>query len=175
MASGNASQHVAMSELTAEQFDSLFEIGVRFAQRFYLDAYAELGQGDGGRALSDCKSCSASRANLGLEAKYAFVPTGRFNPWIGIGGGIEGMSLDISYESPSTTRTSYILANYRGVELPRLSAGVDWRISRIIGVGLFANFSFVRYTSVRTAFVGTQGISGEHTWFTLGARGILFP
>lgn len=174
-ASGNASARMPMSDLTAEQVDMLVELGARFAERFYLGGYFEIGEGDTSGATGDCKSCSVRRAALGLDAKYAFAPRGRFNPWIGIGGGIEGMSLDLAYQSPSTSRTSFTVLNYRGWELPRLSAGVDWRLNRIIGVGLFARFSFARYTRVRGLLAETESASGEHTWFTVGARGILFP
>jgi hypothetical protein len=163
-----------MSDVAAEQYGVGAEIGARFEQRFYVEGYAELGEGDTGSALRDCKNCSVRRAALGLQAKYAFAPTWRFNPWIGIGGGIEAMSLDLAYESPSTSRTSYTLVRFRGWELPRLSAGVDWRINRIVGVGLFARFSFARYDELSSVW-GAKSISGDHTWFTAGVRGILFP
>lgn len=197
-AGGHAESGVAMSDLTRPQVDLQLEVGFRFAQRLYLDLYVEAGAADAGSGASAlCASnCSSVRVATGLEAKLAFAPRSRVNPWIGIGVGIESTSMSgnprtlstaavrtadwHSHDWPhssSSSDSAHTLVSYTGWELPRLSAGVDWRLHRIVGVGLFANLSFTRYDTIDGDLVTSRDSvsGGAHTWFVAGVRAILFP
>jgi hypothetical protein len=197
-AGGSAESGVPMSDLTHDQVELQLEVGFRFAQRFYLDLYVEAGGGDpGGAAAAACASdCAVARVAAGIETKLAFAPRRRVNPWIGIGVGVESLAVS---GNPRTLPTAAVrtadwhthdwsrdhsssagsntLVGYTGLEFPRLSAGVDWRLNRIIGVGAFANLSFTRYDTITGSLVtSSDSVSaGTHTWFTLGVRAILFP
>lgn len=176
-ASGHAAPGLSMSDLTSGQLDLLLEGGARFAERFYLGLYLDIGVGDAaGWAKAACRleghdTCTSSRAALGLTTRLAFAPRERWNPWVGLGIGAEATGVASSDSEVIT---------YVGGEWPRLSAGLDFRGNAGLGVGLYANLAFVRYSQVSGAATGWSGnhdlaSRSTHTWLGIGARFILFP
>ena len=105
--------------------------------------------------------------HIGIEAQYHILPAGAVNPWIGYGLGWESLSMSTS--AGGVTRSSSI----SGFEFARLMGGVDFRVSRVFGVGPFVDLSMATYSSASNG--ATINDTGTHEWLTLGARFVFFP
>lgn len=144
-------------------------IGGKIGKFFYLGAYLSLA--GGGSAASDCNTCTSGSAHIGIEGQYFFRPSAKWDPWIGYGLGVEGVSADLG---PSRT------VLYTGFEFARLQAGVDARLTRAFGLGPYAGFSFSRYTD-RDVQIGNSESKTNidhrttHGWFSIGLRFVIFP
>jgi hypothetical protein len=118
------------------------------------------------------KDCASRTVRVGFEAIYAFGPGRLLNPWLGVGTGFE-----LSGVYASTPSASGKLELY-GLELPILMAGLDVRLTRVIGVGGFLTCNVGTYFGDSNE--GVQGSvvvddSKHHAWIEIGGRLILFP
>ena len=175
---GNAFSGVAQSKLSdsvSGQVPVIVDIGGKVIPELFLGGY--LGLGFGGVAGSIKQACDAINASclavgvhLGVEAQYHILPGGSANPWLGYGLGLESLGFSIS--QGNTTQS----ASYSGFEFARLSGGVDFRISRVFGIGPFIDLSLARYSTFHD---GNDDIEltnkATHQWLTLGARAVIFP
>jgi hypothetical protein len=172
---------VSMSSTFKAQIPFLLEAGIKVSPAFFLGAYTGLGFGGVGQAFHDAercdaqgRSCSASSFRVGIEIQYAFQPDERMNPWLGLGVGLESGSA--SATGGGSTQSS----SYSGVELARFDGGLDFRLSRLFGVGPFAALSLGEYSHASTQGPGGNfdgSITGValHEWITIGVRGVVFP
>jgi hypothetical protein len=68
-----------------------------------------------------------------------------------------------------------------GIELARLSGGLDFRVKRGFGLGPFALLSIGRFGNQRTEIKNVVSHSGSiddpalHAWLCLGLRMVVFP
>lgn len=149
------------------------ELGMRITPQFLLGGYLGAGFGQPGpRFDAACSGgrCGAWSARVGFLAQYDFAPWATVSPWIGYGFGFSAASA--SGDVPGT-RFDY---SYAGIDLGRLSAGLDFRPSGNVGVGLFAEWTFGVYRGYRWAEEGLTVAEGSvreptvHQWFSIGPR-----
>ncbi len=118
--------------------------------------------------------CTTGVARIGVAARYAFTPVAASTPWVSAGLGTVGTSVVV--KGPGGTET----LSFGGWEWLKLGAGWDLRLNRTFGLGAFMGFSFGTFGSVSASGPANfpppdLGGSRTHTWFTLGARAVLFP
>lgn len=163
----------AMSDSFGPQFSTTIDIGAKIIPQLFLGGYLGVNVGGVGGVLSDaCKaanaSCSSVSLRIGIEAQYHIIPDGKINPWVGYGIGFESSAF--SFASKGLTTSSGIA----GPEFAHLMGGVDFRLTKVFGLGPYADLSVAQYTS-------TSGSSQEikdkalHEWLTLGVKFIFFP
>jgi len=162
-------------------------LGAKLIDELYLGAYLNFGYGlegsdlhtesvcDRGNDVVDDVSCSAVSVRLGLEARYTFTPAERMSGWIGYGAGFTSGSQTIS-DAGHYTETS----TAQGIELARLTGGLDFRAKRGFGLGPFVMASIGRYTQQRTSINNVTTSSSipdpaVHTWVSVGLRMVIFP
>jgi hypothetical protein len=163
-------------------------LGAKVIDELYFGAYLNVGWGleggdlhtetrcEAGNDAVDDVSCSAVSVRLGLEARYTFTPAESISGWLGYGFGMTFGSQTISdtgrYSETSTAQ---------GLELARLTGGLDFRTSRGFGLGPFAMVSFGRYTHQKTEINNVVTFSGSvdepavHAWASIGLRMVAFP
>ncbi len=67
-----------------------------------------------------------------------------------------------------------------GWEFAHLMAGVDFRMSKTVGIGPFVDLSVAQYSSANSGASNTTTTTdikdkALHEWLTLGARLVIFP
>ncbi len=175
---GDAEQK--MSDFVSGQVPLFIEIGGKPIKQLFIGGY--LGFGVGG-AAGDTKDacddfdvdCYGVSTRFGVEAQYHILPAEDLNPWVGYGLGFEGVGLAVQDGDEDGN------ISFGGFEFARLSAGVDFRISRVFGLGPFVDFSLGSYGSYQVdapRFTDSDGDikkTAIHEWLTLGARFVFFP
>ena len=169
-----------MANLFSAQVPLLVEIGGKVIPQLFVGGY--LGLAFGGTAgdlqrtcVSSHATCFAAGARLGAEAQFHILPAARANPWIGYGIGYESVAVGFSEGS----RTGSV--SYNGFEFAHFMGGVDFRFSRVFGLGTFASFSIGQYRRSHYELSGDPVIEGDipekaiHEWFTVGLRTVFFP
>lgn len=163
-------------------------LGAKVTDEIYIGAYFNFGVGLEGRDLAvegrcdsgtdavDDVSCSSTSVRLGLEARYSFTPAESMNGWLGYGfgftSGIQSIS-DVGRYSETATAS--------GLELARLTGGLDFRFKRGFGLGPYAMASVGRYMHQNTEIRNVETFSGSiddpslHVWLGLGLRLVIFP
>ncbi len=163
------------SDLTSGHVPFILDIGGKVIPELFLGGYFALGFGGaGGTFKTECEaehvSCSTVDVHLGFEAQYHILPAGAVNPWVGYGLGYESLAMGSS--SNGTTNTSSV----SGFEFARFMAGVDFRLTRVFGVGPFVDLSMGSFSK---ADVGSVTVdipqTATHEWLTLGVRFVFFP
>jgi hypothetical protein len=154
--------------------------GIRFQFPVQLDALwaagplAVGGYGSWGAAtVGACSgSCSASVVRAGVQATWTLPPLRSADPWLGAGLGYE-------WATERRERAGHeVTTRWRGLELPSLQGGLEWRVARAFAIGPFLLVGVGRYarmsldTGVDSA---SSEISGKafHAWIHLGVRGRL--
>jgi hypothetical protein len=165
---GSEAQNINLSDVFSGVVSVWADAGYRLASpNLLLGAYLQYGLGVlGGRTAKLCTygvSCSASVVLYGAEVHYHFVPRGTFDPWIGVGVGLENVKIS----SPESGLSSS--ASLTGFDFAILQAGGDYR--GVVGPCLM--FGVGEYTSGsaggQSASIQSQAL---HEWFTLGVRGV---
>jgi hypothetical protein len=169
-----------MSDFTTGQVPIFVEIGGKIVPNFFLGGYLGLGFGGAAGFMdSVCTgsnlTCVAVGVRFGIEAQYHVVPAGKVNPWIGYGFGFE--SLGVSGSRGGNTQT----VSVSGLEYAHFMGGVDFRLSRIVGLGPIVDFSMGQYSKVRSEATGEPTVDDDiadqaaHQWLSLGLRVVFFP
>jgi hypothetical protein len=172
-----------MSHDFATQIPLLVELGAKVHPMIFLGAYTGLSLGGTSSAFSDAqgcgkggRSCLASTLRIGFEVQIHFQPAERVNPWIGYGIGFESASASANGGGAVEASESFT-----GFELARFAGGIDFRLSRIFGIGPFAELPFGTYSHAHV--LGADGTTADspitntalHVWPTIGVRGVFFP
>jgi hypothetical protein len=136
--------------------------------------------------------CAGASRRAGVLVKVDLRPTSAWNPWLGLGSGVEWHDVDwarraaASASPDAPTVLSRGELDVRGVELARVMAGVDFRSTRTFGIGAHAALSFGRYRDATLTSAGSstmpaaehdlaEDARATHTWLTVGVHGVLFP
>jgi hypothetical protein len=164
----------ALNKFVGPQLPITFDIGGKPNKHLFLGGYVGFGFGfvKGGfaqqcdRVSSDCTAMST---RFGAQIHYAILPNDWVNPWVGYGLGFSWLSAgDDGYS-----------VSLRGFEFAHLMAGVDFRISRIIGLGLFVDGTLGTYSSSKIDTPTTRSnedITNEiYHWLTIGPRLVVMP
>ncbi len=103
-------------------------------------------------------------------------PSGRVNPWLGLGVGVElgsqSFSDQLNERSERTTTFGYEFL---------LTGALDIRLGRVFGLGPYGFMGIGSYTSTtthvngRTTFDGAIQYPTVHAWFGLGLRLVFLP
>lgn len=179
---GKAASDQRMSEFVSPQVPVEIVVGGKPIPELFVGGFLGVGVGGAaGREQRQCQlyrsDCSSLTIRLGLSAEYAFRPAARINPWIGYGIGIQATGTSGAQDHV-----------FSGWDYAIFQAGVDFRVTRVFGVGPFASFSLGQYTreSFDTctgiscpSYAGRieQDVSGKrlHHWLTIGPRFTFFP
>jgi hypothetical protein len=169
-----------MSDFVSGQVPLFVEIGGKPIKNLFIGGY--MGVAFGGTAGDTSDLCDASdidciavSTRLGAEIQYHILPDQDLNPWIGYGFGFESVSIAITKGDEDGTVTN------GGFEFGHFMAGLDFRITRVFGVGPFVDFSLGRYYRYRVDAPGLEDVDRDHDetafheWLTLGARFVFFP
>jgi len=167
---GNAMKDSPMSDWFTGQVPFVIDVGGKPWEHLFFGGFLGLSGGGAGDALVDCTGCSSIGVRFGAEALYSFLPGGRVDPWLGYGIGFA--YVDVGDDSGTV--------DLSGFEPAILSGGVDFRLSRVFGLGPFVELSLGRYSTIG-AESGDFGVTNDlderatHAWLTLGVRGVFFP
>ena len=172
---GNFREGYKLSDVSSGQVPIMVDIGAKVIPQLFVGGYFGLSFGGAGGISKD--SCNASNAdcltvgvNFGVEAQYHILPAALANPWVGYGLGFQSLGLSRTVSGVSTTMSA------AGFEFARFMGGVDFRVSRVFGVGPFIDLSMASYSKFDN---GSQSVSIDdtavHEWLTLGARFVFFP
>ena len=169
------------------QFATEIALGVKLSAPVYLGGYAGLwtgAEGDDaytGGLCSDGAShnvdCSAESTRLGLEIQYHFIPDGFVNPWLGYGLAYEWAQENIDDHVGQRSERSRV----EGMQYGRIQGGLDFRLGKVVGLGLYLQTEIGRYTRASTEIDGQETHSGGiartaiHGWYGSGVRLVFFP
>jgi hypothetical protein len=165
-----------------------FDVGLRY-KRWVFGIFLGLGGGGvddsqkaGFHQLGFDNSPSVFSFNLGPEVHYHFLDTGPVRPWVGLGTGVELLAIGVSQGS------LHLSDNYTAWQMFRPMAGVDFKITKGFGLGLYADMSVARFGSheVTISDESQKDASGAaktvkdvnveitnpafHEWMTVGVR-----
>jgi hypothetical protein len=166
------------------------DIGWKPTPSWFVGLYFGLGFGAPGSVISQAcsshsESCFSSTARIGLETLYYLSPASAVNPWLGYGVGYEQSSVSIGASGGGSASVSA-----KGWEFGHLMAGLDFRLSQVIGIGPMVDLSFGQYgtlavntggTDSSGTYVQTGSASGSitqtalHEWLLVGGRMVFFP
>jgi len=177
---GTTDDGTKMSDFVTGQVPLFIELGGKPIKQLFIGGY--MGVAFGGAAGDSSDACDFVNADcigistrIGVEVQYHILPDQDLNPWVGYGLGLESASLAVTKGDQDGN------ISYAGFEFVRLSAGLDFRVSRIFGVGPYADFSLGQYYSYRVDAPEFEDRDGDldekalHEWLTVGARFVFFP
>lgn len=168
-------QGVKMSDAASGQVPLMVNIGAKVIPMLWVGGYVGFGFGGAAGELADnCNenggSCSALGLRLGAEVQVHFIPAGDVNPWLGYGIGYESLSFSRSGGASDNTTT------LSGWEYAHFMGGVDFRISRVVGLGPVVDFSLGQYDEISNEDLSLDiDNTAMHSWITLGVRVVFFP
>jgi hypothetical protein len=163
-------------------------LGAKVVDHLYVGTYFNFGVGwegndpdteahcEAGDDLEDDVSCSSVSGRGGIELRYTFTPAEGASAWAGYGIGGTFASQTISDEGRYREVTTA-----SGLELARLSGGIDFRVKSGFGLGPFVVLSVGRFLHQRTELRNAVAYSGSiddtafHAWLSLGLRMVVFP
>lgn len=169
----------SMSNTFSGQVPLLVDIGGKPTPNVFVGGYLGLGfGGTAGETSALCSrddiTCVTASFRLGIEVQYQFTPDASNNPWIGYGIGVESTAF-----SGGNGTTTYSVGAV-GWEFGHFMGGLDFRLSRTIGLGPMVDFSLAEYSSI-TVNENGQSSNGSvankalHEWLLVGVRLVIFP
>lgn len=180
---GEVDKGEKLSDFLGVQVPVIADIGAKVIPNLFVGGYVGFHAGATGDTLQ--KACDAANVDclavgfrIGVQAQLHFIPDGKVNPWIGYGIGYEIAGVS------GTKGNDKLTAALGGVEFGHFMAGLDFRLSRVVGIGPFADFALGQYSiaSIETTRSGvTTKRDGDiaetslHEWLTLGVKLTFFP
>ncbi len=169
---GTFAENVKMSDIASGQVPFIVDIGGKVIPELFIGGYLGLAFGGaGGRQKDLCDNsdldCTVFDIHFGAEAQYHILPGGPVNPWIGYGLGYESLGMSVSRNGTTTS------SSVGGFEFARFMGGVDFRVTRVFGVGPFVDLSMATFSTASNGATITE--KGTHEWLTLGVRFVFFP
>ncbi|MFP2931548.1 hypothetical protein ACLESO_41455 [Pyxidicoccus sp. 3LG] len=175
----------------------LLEVGYRASPKCYIGvwgSYEKVFTKTSDITCPEGSDCSVWMWRLGPEVRYHFSPGAGFDPWVGLGVGLEILRNDVESETtitvpdvgPVPARVEASTTD-RGPTFARLSFGGDVRISRSFFLGPILTASIGSYTvhtgELRVTPPGLPSVTiqeppvddGVHALFTLGLRVAWLP
>jgi hypothetical protein len=181
---GDATRQVSMGDLFGlQQIHVSTEFGLRLTTGWALGVYADAGGGDPSSSVNrTCEAlgkCTASAGRIGFLVRHAWDPLSQRPIWLSLGTGWEYAGITVDRRGTPGGATSGSrredLFTYAGREHLRLGVGIDFRTSRVVGIGLYGSVAAGSYDT-RKDEVAKVGVDRAlHTTAQIGARLILFP
>lgn len=168
----------------------ILDVGGKPLDRLFVGAYLGFNPGLVGeqyrKLCTGDVSCSANNVRLGIEVQVHLFPASHYNPWVGVGVGIEATTISVDSNEASADSSQLAAArsgagSLQGPELLHLMGGFDNRLSDTFGFGPFVAFTLGRYETITSRnSVGvnrTLAITSPatHGWLMAGVRLVLFP
>jgi hypothetical protein len=171
-------------------------LGWRFIPQFYAGVYGQFApifRKHDPVTCPDGFTCASEDWRVGVEAEYHFLPSSRFDPYLGGGFGYEVLHSSAAGQVPVSVGITTAMGNAsgsaidRGWEFGSLTLGFDWRVEHWVGIGPYISASVGEYnvhTGTQTVGVGgTQVMSGPvpdvthevHALGSIGMRGTFGP
>jgi outer membrane protein W len=179
---GSVESGERMSNSFSGQVPIGIEVGYMVSPSVVIGLYGQYGFGILGSQFSDaCSaanlSCSAHAVRFGVQGQYHLSPAEKLDPWFGVGLGYEMATMSISGNYAGTIINGS--GTYKGFEFLDLQGGTDFKLSSVLGIGPFLNFSIGEYGSVSASGAlpggpvgsGSIGSKTVHEWLTFGVRG----
>jgi opacity protein-like surface antigen len=171
------------------------DLGARIIPQLYLGVYGQFAPviTKNTPQCPDGFDCAAQNWRFGIQADYHFIPTSRFDPYVGIGSGYEILHSSSVGTAPIPTPAGVVQGNVnghavdRGWEFAAVTVGFDYRAANFFGFGPFFTATLAEYnvrTGATQVSVGGAEVSssflapvshGIHELFFLGLRGTFNP
>jgi hypothetical protein len=165
----------SLPDLVGWQIPIMLDIGGKPDPHVFIGGYLGFSVGQPAGALGNICSaefdCLATTTRLGAEVIYSILPDDWVDPWVGYGIGYSWLSAG---SSPN-------FVSLRGWEFAHVLAGVDFRLSRSLGVGPFVDYALGIYgdrhveSPAGTLFDGDIHGRSLHDWLLIGPRFVFFP
>jgi hypothetical protein len=132
----------------------ILDLGWRVLPQLYVGAYGQVAPNMTRNTAGACPGgtdCSGLDWRVGLEADLHFWPSSRLDPYVGVGGGYEILHRTVSgplaVPLGTQTKTGMVDASItdRGWEMVNVTAGLDVRMARSIGLGPFVTGTLARF------------------------------
>ncbi|RKG83557.1 hypothetical protein [Corallococcus terminator] len=175
----------------------IVEVGFRATPKFYLGVWGSWEEVFTKENPLSCPTgfdCSTQQWRFGPEVRYHLSPMGSFDPWIGLGVGMEFLKSHVQGTTQIPVAPGVVVpaevdtrVTDKGPTFARITLGGDVRLSRALSLGPIITASIGSYT-VRT---GTQTLNitgvgerpgtlanvddGFHGLFTVGLRLAILP
>jgi hypothetical protein len=177
IALGDAAQNSKMSDYVSGAIPIWIDAGYRFASpNLFVGAYFQYAIAFTAGSLSTaCSqsgvSCSANVVKYGIQAHYHIIPDGTFDPWVGLGIGMESANYSATANGQSGG------GSLSGWDFVTIQAGGDYHLMPALAIGPFVNFSLGQYGNQSATVAGnsqSQSINqtAMHEWLTIGIRGV---
>ena len=170
----------------------IVDAGARVLPSLYIGAYGQYAPVFTKDASTACPagfSCNAADWRFGLEVDLHFLPSARWDPYVGLGAGYEILHSSIEGPAPVALPSGVMgvaqvneSENNRGWEFGSVTLGADIRLNRHVGLGPFFTFTLAEF-NVRSgeSTMSAGGVSTTttvpavnstlHELFIFGARG----
>ena len=169
---GDVTKNKPMSDSFGGQVPFTLDVGGKLGDYVFLGGFLGTSVGGVGKPLAEtCEACSTVGAWFGAEVLVSLLPAGKVDPWLGYGVGMEYNSVHVEGA----------VVEFAGYVPLMLTGGVDFRMSRIFGLGPFGGLAVARYSKAGaddgddTYTIELEKITATHGWVTFGVRGVLFP
>ncbi len=125
---------------------------------------------------SDTINCPTVDVRSGLHARYHVLPGNQYNPWVGVGLGVDFLIVSIEEkggpDSQGTDLGDIQAWGYQG----DLQAGLDILVTPSISLGPFVDYSLGRYEGIKVKLKGGEEDSAIdakalHSWLIVGVKG----
>lgn len=164
-----------LSDLVTGKVPVIVDAGYRINDHVYAGAYFQYALA----MLSDdaCPSgadCAASVLRYGLEGQYHVRPRERFDPWVGLGLGLETVGTTVSLGGADAE------GSIDGIEFLHLTGGFDYRVHEKVAIGPVVTFTLSQYTDAEVeaagrTFGGSIANQALHEWLIVGVRARFHP
>jgi hypothetical protein len=172
---GDAERDVSMQRLFETQGHLSSELGLRLSPAWAIAAYGDVGGGDVAAPIREqCQAqgleCLGMTARAGVLLRHTWDPLSERAKWLSLGTGWELGNASVTHGDQSTD-----LFTYSGREYVRLGAGIDFRSSQVLGIGLYASFAWGKYDHYEQPDLSVSLEQRTHTTGQVGLRLVLFP
>lgn len=169
----------SMGSFVSTQVPFTLDIGWKVIPHLFLGIYGGFAAGGGGYTYNCGDTqihCVSVSLRAGLQAQVNILPARKVNPWVGYGIGFDSTAVGVSREGTSDT-DSY---GFGGWDFAQLMAGIDFRLTKVFGIGPYGQLTLGQYSATSAKVAGTQTSgsvenSAMHEWLALGVRGTFFP
>ncbi len=182
---GDATKQISMSDVFAlQQIHASSELGLRLTPGWAIGVYADAGGGDPSADTTKlCQAlgyeCTASAGRIGFLVRHTWDPLTSRPVWLSLGTGWEYGAISIDrrrmQNASSSDSSRDDLLTFVGRERLRVGAGIDFRMSRLLGLGLYGSVSFGTYDTVEDRVSTVEVDRASHSTAQVGMRLILFP
>ena len=176
-----------LEDWAGEQISIALEVGYTVVRRLTVGLYLHTGWVSPGPLLCEDVAppvgvhftCMASMSRLGVQAIYQTWEGS--SPWVGLGIGLESLTLTRTAETPDGEVDSELTAG--GIDFAILQVGYDAVLGAPTTLGAFGSYSFGQYQTIQVKddlprATGGSAVSekvdierkGLHSWLTVGVR-----